>query len=168
MRPLVIAVVLLSCAGDGSRRTTDRRVPGREPIVERAPVPIVAAAAPPTPAPPPEAVPPGTTHAWPREAKAPPPRTAVAAAPSDPREATRKAAHDVLAQHCGECHEGHRSQKPQALAIFDLDLPDWPGRFNAHRFESALGRLQNKPAPAAKVFIAFRDAELAASPDQHN
>jgi mono/diheme cytochrome c family protein len=144
MRPLVIAVVLLSCAGDESRRTTDRSVPGREPIVERAPVPIVAAAAPPAPAPPPEA------------------------APSDPRDATRKAAHDVLVQHCGECHEGHRSQKPQALAIFDLDLPDWPGRFNAHRFETALGRLQNKPAPAAKVFIAFRDAEIAASPDKHN
>jgi len=143
MRPLVIAVVLLSCAGDESRRSSDRSVPGKEPIVERAPVPIVAAAAPPAPAPPPEA------------------------RPSDPRDATRKAAHDVLAQHCGECHEGHRSQKPQALAIFDLDLPDWPGRFNAHRFETALGRLQNKPAPAAKVFIAFRDAELA-SADKHN
>jgi hypothetical protein len=89
-------------------------------------------------------------------------------AAADPREATRHAAHDVLAQHCGECHEGHRSQKPQALAIFDLDLPDWPGRFDAHRFETALGRLSKKPAPAAKVFIAFRDAELAASPDKHN
>jgi hypothetical protein len=67
----------------------------------------------------------------------------------------------VLAQYCGECHEGHRSKKPQALAIYDLDLPDWPTRFNPHRFETALGRLDKKPAPASQVFIAFRDAELA-------
>jgi mono/diheme cytochrome c family protein len=102
-----------------------------------------------------------------RSAPASPPAPAAPAAPpapaSDPREATRKAAHDVLAQHCGECHEGHRSKKPEALAIFDLDRPDWPGRFDAHRFQTALGRLDKKPAPASQVFIAFRDAELASS-----
>jgi len=140
MRPLLIAVLLLSCAGDDTRRPAPGAPIAREPVVVRAPVPIVAAAAPPAPAAPPEAA-------------------------VDPREKTRKAAHDVLAQHCGECHEGHRSKKPAALAIFDLDLPDWPGRFDAHRFETALGRLEKKPAPAAKVFIAFRDAELAVKQD---
>src|SRR5262249_11051736 len=120
-----------------------------------APVPIVAAAAPPAAALPAPVV----------AAPAPP---AAAPAPGDPREATRKAAHDVLAQHCRECHEGPRSQKPQAPAVFDLHPPDWPGRSNAHRFETALGRLEKKPAPAAKVFLAFRDAELAASSDKHN
>lgn len=139
MRPLVIAVVLLSCAGDDARRASDRAAPvPRETI---APPAVRVAIA------------------------APAPRAAIAEPPPDPREATRKAAHDVLARHCGECHEGHRSSKPAALAIFDLDLADWPTRFNAHRFQSALGRLSSKPAPASQVFIAFRDAELAARPD---
>jgi hypothetical protein len=137
MRPLLIAVVLLSCAGDDARR--------REPIAERVAGPRVA---------PPAANPPATV--------APAP-TPVEVAAVDPRESTRKAAHDVLAQYCGECHEGHRSKKPEALAIYDLDLPDWPGRFNAHRFQTALGRLDKKPAPASQVFVAFRDAELAAA-----
>jgi hypothetical protein len=122
MRPLLIAVLLLSCASDDARR--------REPIAQR-----VAVAA---------------------------PVEVAAVDPRDPRDETRKAAHDVLAQYCGECHEGHRSKKPEALAIYDLDLPDWPGRFDAHRFQTALGRLEKKPAPASQVFIAFRDAELAA------
>lgn len=82
----------------------------------------------------------------------------------DPREATRRAAHDVLAEHCGECHEGHRpTAKPKALAIFDLDQPDWPSRFDDHKFKSALGRLSGKSAAARDAFIAFRDAELAAA-----
>ena len=81
----------------------------------------------------------------------------------DPRDATRRAAHDVLAEHCGECHEGHRpTAKPKALAIFDLDQPDWPARFDDHKYKSALGRLSGKSAAARDAFIAFRDAELAA------
>jgi hypothetical protein len=84
------------------------------------------------------------------------------AAPVDPRAATRQAAHDVLALHCGECHEGHRSTNAKALAVYDLDQPDWPSRFNEQRFASALRRLASKPEPARAAFIAFRDAELAA------
>jgi len=179
MRPLLIAVVLLSCAGDEVRR--------HELIAQRVPVPRVAASAPPAPAAPPESVPAPppapppaptkppakqalTTPAWPApiayatpSTVTPNPVPAVEVAAVDPRESTRKAAHDVLAQYCGECHEGHRSKKPEALAIYDLDLPDWPGRFNAHRFQTALGRLDKKPAPASEVFAAFRDAELAAT-----
>ena len=98
---------------------------------------------------------------------------AVAAAPvvaaADPREATRRAAHDVLAEHCGECHEGHRSTaKPKALAIFDLDKPDWPSRFDEHKFSSALKRLAGKSDAARDAFIAFRDAELKANAAKPN
>jgi hypothetical protein len=95
-------------------------------------------------------------------------RTPVTVAPPpvapDPRQATRLAAHDVLAEHCGECHEGHRpTAKPAALAVFDLDKPDWPARFDDHRYQTALTRLAKKPTAARDAFIAFRDAEIAAS-----
>lgn len=82
---------------------------------------------------------------------------------ADRRLAIRKAAHDALAEHCGACHEGHLpTAKPAALAIFDLDQPDWPARFDARRFQVALGRLAAKPAAARDAFLALRDAELAA------
>jgi mono/diheme cytochrome c family protein len=129
MRLLVLAVLLLSCAGDEPRRGSEAR-PAAPPAV------TVAAgelAAPPAPAP-----------------------------PADPRTATRQAAHDVLAEHCGECHEGHRSTNAKALAVFDLDQPDWPGRFDEHRFDAAARRLSSKPETARAAFLAFRDAELAA------
>lgn len=88
---------------------------------------------------------------------------------ADPRDATRRAAHDVLAEHCGECHEGRRATaKPKALAVFDLDQPDWPMRFDEHRYQSALMRLAKKSPAARDAFIAFRDAELAASPAKAN
>jgi hypothetical protein len=105
---------------------------------------------------------PPSAEAPPAEAAAPA-RPATPAAesvpPPDPRAATRQAAHDALAANCGECHEGHRSHAPKALAVFDLDLPDWPSRFNEHRFASALRRLQQKSQDASAAFIAFRDAE---------
>jgi hypothetical protein len=88
---------------------------------------------------------------------------APAAAP-DPREATRRAAHDALVEHCGECHEGHRATaKPKALAVFDLDRPDWPSQFDDHKYQAAAMRLSSKSAPARDAFVAFRDAELAAA-----
>lgn len=101
----------------------------------------------------------------PDSAPAPAPTVVAAAQPAvDPREATRRTAHDVLAEHCGECHEGHRSKAPKALAVFDLDQPDWPARFDEHRYQAALRRLASKPPAARDAFIAFRDAELAALP----
>jgi cytochrome c5 len=75
---------------------------------------------------------------------------------------TRRLGHTVLAKNCGECHEGHRSTAvAKALAIFDLDRPDWPARFDNHRFEAALKRFSSKPEADRAAFIAFRDAELA-------
>ena len=134
MRRLVIAVVLTSCSGAGSGAGA-----GDEPHH------VPASHAP--------------AHAPVAIAHEP---TVVAA--SDRREATRRAAHDVLAEHCGECHEGHRATAvPKALAVFDLDQPDWPARFDEHRYQAALMRLAKQPAAARDAFIAFRDAELAAS-----
>jgi predicted CXXCH cytochrome family protein len=143
MRPLLLLVLLLSCASDEARR---------------APAPA-ARAAPPRAEPARTAAPEPTTRATEPQ----PPATALAArepAP-DPRAQTRRAAHDALAENCGECHEGHRSTNAKALAVFDLDQPDWPARFTPPRFDSALRRLTKKSEPASAAFIAFRDAELA-------
>src|SRR5262245_19573309 len=129
MRSLLLAVLSMSCACacDPSQRVATA---------------ITAAVAPPaeaTPAPP--AAPAAIAATTPAPTAAPAPEATVVAA-VDPREATLRAAHDVLAEHCGECHEGHRpTAKPKALAIFDLDQPDWPSRFDDHKYKSALGRL---------------------------
>ena len=136
MRWVVIAMLSASCTGEAPPRVPESRAP-------------MAADPAPDPAPPP----------------APAATVIATAVPTvDPREATRRTAHDALAEHCGECHEGHRSKVPKALAVFDLDQPDWPGRFDEHRFEAALRRLANKPQAARDAFIAFRDAERASSP----
>lgn len=145
MRSLLLALLSMSCAcACDESRATDPRAPVA-PKAAAATAPSIAAA-------PAVASPAVATDN---------PAPVVAAA--DPREATRHAAHDVLAQHCGECHEGHRpTAKPKALAIFDLDKPDWPSRFDDHKFKSALARLSGKSDAARDAFIAFRDAELAA------
>jgi hypothetical protein len=85
----------------------------------------------------------------------------VQAAPD--RATVQQRAHDVMAKHCGECHEAHRATaKPAALAVFDLDRPDWPSRFDAHRFEAGLKRFNGKPDEDTAAFVALRDTELAA------
>src|SRR5262245_54224563 len=165
MRSLLLAMLSLSCACacDESHRVADSRT-SAAPAAARRDLPAAPAARrelpPATPAaahrePAPAAaldVPPAALVAEPANATRDPP----AVAPVDPREATRRAAHDVLAQHCGECHEGHRpTAKPKALAIFDLDQPDWPSRFDEHKYKAALMRLSSKSAEARDTFIAF-------------
>ena len=145
MRPLLLVVLLLSCAGDEARR---------------APAPAARSAEPPSVEPTPAAAAPATAAA-PAAETAPVAVAAREPAP-DPRAQVRRAAHDALAENCGECHEGHRSTNAKALAVFDLDQPDWPARFTPPRFESALRRLVKKSEPASAAFTAFRDAELAA------
>src|SRR5438128_2054087 len=115
MRSLLLALLSMSCACacDESQRATDPRAPVA-PKTAVAPAPSSTA----TPA---VATAPTTTTA-PAVASD---ETAPMFAAADPRDATRRAAHDALAQHCGECHESHRpTAKPKALAIFDLDKPD--------------------------------------------
>jgi len=154
MRSLLLAWLSMSCACacDESQRVTDPRAPV-------APKTAAAVIAPSNSATPAVATAASTTASAVDSADAAP---VVAAA--DPRDATRHAAHDVLAEHCGECHEGHRpTAKPKALAVFDLDKPDWPSRFDEHKFNSALKRLAGKSDAARDAFIAFRDAELKAA-----
>jgi hypothetical protein len=140
MRTLLLALLSMSCACacDESQRAADPRVlvVSKAAAVATTPAVVVAPAV----------------------------ATEPVVAAADPREATRRAAHDVLAEHCGECHEGHRpTAKPKALAIFDLDKPDWPSRFDDHKFGSALKRLASKSDAARDTFIAFHDAELKAT-----
>ena len=165
MRPLLLAVLLLSCAGDESRRAPapTRTDPATAaPARATAPAPVAVAATPaPAATPAAAAIPAAATPAAATPAAQAAPVAAREPAP-DPRAQVRQAAHDALAANCGECHEGHRSTNPKALAIFDLDQPDWPTRFTPPRFESALRRLVKKSEPASAAFIAFRDAELAA------
>jgi hypothetical protein len=151
MRSLLLALLSMSCACacDESQRAADPRAPAAPAI---APTATIAPSTSATPA-----TAPSTTAA-----------PAVVAA-ADPREATRRAAHDVLAEHCGECHESHRpTAKPKALAIFDLDKPDWPSRFDDHKYKAALMRLASKSDAARDTFIAFRDAELKATAAMQN
>jgi hypothetical protein len=157
MRLVLIALLAASCVRDEPRRATEVRAPS-PPVVVAAP-PVTVAAAPTTlePSPPPAASPSSC------EAPTPPSSEAPAVAAADPREATRKAAHEVLAKYCGECHEGHRSKNAKALAIYDLDKPDWPSRFDDRISPGALRRLASKSDEARDAFIAFRDAERANS-----
>ncbi|HEX7838469.1 MAG TPA: hypothetical protein VF469_13435 [Kofleriaceae bacterium] len=143
---LSLVVLLASCGGDPPHRTPDPPRASEPPPAES------ARAAEPHRAP--EAVIVSEREHMPPAA--------------DPRAATRQAAHDVLAEHCGECHEGHRSTNAKALAVYDLDQLDWPSRFNEQRFASALRRLASKPETTRAAFIAFRDAELAASSARAN
>jgi len=62
----------------------------------------------------------------------------------------------MLVRRCGECHQSSRpTALPAALAIFDLDDAGWPQRFDAHRFEAALGRLGDEPESDRALFVAF-------------
>lgn len=163
MRLLVIAALVTACVRAEPLRASGPRAVS--PVVAPAPVIIAPVLLPsPTTLPPPAAA---SAEAPPAPASAEePPVAASAEAPvvaaADPREATRKAAHDALAEHCGQCHEGHRSTNAKALAVYDLDKPDWPERFDDRRSQGALRRLAKSPA-ARDAFIAFRDAERAAS-----
>jgi mono/diheme cytochrome c family protein len=153
MRPVLIALLVASCVRDEPRPVPQVRAPSPPVVVAAPPVTVAPAPAPAAlSAPLPAALP----TALPSSSEAP----AVAAA--DPREATRKAAHAVLAKYCGECHEGHRSKNAKALAVYDLDKPDWPSRFDERISEGALRRL--KSDEAREAFVAFRDAERAAAP----
>src|SRR5688500_15955308 len=76
--------------------------------------------------------------------------------------AIRTRAHAVMSSRCGSCHDSHRpSAKPAALAIFDLDQPDWHTHFDDARFATGLNRFSDAPPADREAFIALRDAELS-------
>jgi hypothetical protein len=155
MRSVLLALLSMSCACACACDESQRAADPRAPVAPKAAAVVTAPSTPAAPSPAASAIVSAD-------------KAAVVAA-ADPREATRHAAHDVLAEHCGECHESHRpTAKPKALAIFDLDKPDWPTRFDEHKFNSALKRLAGRSDAARNAFIAFRDAELKAAGDKSN
>ena len=89
--------------------------------------------------------------------------------PDDLLVASRGAAHRVLSHHCAGCHESMSPDaRPEAVAVFDLDSPDWYRNFTAARFESSRRRLEEKADDAEKrVFTKFAAAELARGGDGH-
>lgn len=161
MRTVLIALLAAACIRPAGLTEEAPRPPARVPsppvVVAAAPLSVAPAIIAPAPLPsdlPSADLPPAASDG-----------PAVAAA--DPREATRKAAHEVLVKYCGECHEGHRSKNARALAVYDLDKPDWWSRFDDKISPGALRRLASKSDEARDAFLAFRDAERAASDKPH-
>lgn len=65
----------------------------------------------------------------------------------------------VLTRRCGECHQSsQKTALPAALAVFDLDDPNWPERFDARRFTVAAQRLGDTPASDRALFVAFHSS----------
>lgn len=88
---------------------------------------------------------------------------------------TRDDARAVLGRHCGSCHRASLpTAKLGALAVFDLDRPDFSATMSDVQLRDALHRLENlrdiddpvfvgpTRADAVGQFRAFVDQELAA------
>jgi hypothetical protein len=82
----------------------------------------------------------------------------------------REQARLVLEAHCGECHlQGYDSTRPGALAIFDLDEPDWSSRMSERQLRSVVVRIKNdldmneqpRLIPAADQAVVERYVEAA-------
>jgi len=70
-------------------------------------------------------------------------------APVDPDAELRESARETLGKNCGECHtRGLPTALPRALAVFDLDEPDWSHRMTADQLREAQRRLDEPTAPA--------------------
>jgi hypothetical protein len=66
-----------------------------------------------------------------------------------PVEDLRESARETLGNNCGECHtRGLRTALPRALAVFDLDEPDWSRRMSADQLREAQRRLAEPTAPS--------------------
>jgi len=92
---------------------------------------------------------------------APPPMPAVAI-PAVDRELdqVRRAAHAVLMERCLPCHSRSApGANPRALAIYDLDEPDWWRRLTPARFPGLLGRLRSASAAQRQAVTTFVDTE---------
>jgi mono/diheme cytochrome c family protein len=76
----------------------------------------------------------------------PPPAVEVAEAERPPlRDRTREA----VRPHCGECHTSSlATAKPGALAIFDLDQPDWGAAMSREQLETFSRSIARRLEPA--------------------
>jgi mono/diheme cytochrome c family protein len=64
-----------------------------------------------------------------------------APAPTELREQVRA----LAKPHCGSCHQASSSTaKSSALAVFDLDEPDWTARLQPRQYDAFLGRIKGK------------------------
>jgi mono/diheme cytochrome c family protein len=67
---------------------------------------------------------------------------APAAPPVDPMAVARDEARFVLEQQCGTCHRSDQpTANPRALAVFDLDEPDFARGLTDAQLASAMSRL---------------------------
>ena len=89
----------------------------------------------------------------------------------------RESARETLATNCGQCHiRSNGTSLPRALAVFDLDEPDWSRRMSADQLREAKRRLDEPTAPSLDEnapraihlgpgerdrFARYVDAELA-------
>ena len=54
----------------------------------------------------------------------------------------REAARSVLERHCGVCHrEDSPRANPKALAVFNLNEPEWAARMSGAQMRDVVGRL---------------------------
>jgi hypothetical protein len=80
-------------------------------------------------------------------------------------EPNREAARAILERHCGDCHRADSPQaKPAALAVFNLNTPDWSRTASDAQLRNAVGRLRNllrantkEPADEFRTFGGFID-----------
>lgn len=97
------------------------------------------------------------------ESPAPAPASVQDPAPADPA-ALRDWARDVARLHCGACHIASRpTAKPAALAIYNLDAPDWPSTLSAERLRAGFTRRLNGRLDEAgqQRLRAFVESEIA-------
>jgi hypothetical protein len=80
-------------------------------------------------------------------------------------------ARGVLERHCGLCHRQDSPQaKAGALAVFNLNEPDWSASMTKERLASARMRLVAAPSggdPAPQEDVAIFDAFVATASSRH-
>jgi hypothetical protein len=72
--------------------------------------------------------------------------------------------HTLAERHCANCHQGSVSrEKPNALAVFDLDQPDWSAGLAAAQFTVFYQRMQGELDASTRArLLAFAERERAA------
>src|SRR5262249_5416409 len=90
--------------------------------------------------------------------------------PRPSREELREDARAVVSAHCGACHTGSlATAKPEALAVYDLEQPEWAALLSEAQLADAVSRLTNDGTTEAdrgrfERYVAAERAERAAAP----
>lgn len=93
-----------------------------------------------------------------------PPRAAPVSGPSTPVPLSAGELRTLAAQHCASCHQGSvSSEKPNALAVFDLDQRDWAAGLAPDQFTVFYQRMEGElDAPTRARLLAYTTRERAA------